>query len=117
MSLWNIFGGRGKEAEQESENAPPFGIGAVDMTTLDITYITHRLLGESVMYRTRRQTAGRRESSLRAVLFVSAARRQPQCLVCTCCGLTRRTHNQALRVERHDAGLRGAERSSRHRCV
>lgn len=46
MSLWNIFGGRGKEAEQENENVPPFGSGTVDMTTLDITYITHRLLGE-----------------------------------------------------------------------
>ena len=47
MSLWNIFGGRGKDAEQESENSSPFGTGTVDMTTLDITYITHRLLGES----------------------------------------------------------------------
>ena len=47
MSLWNIFGGRGKEdAEQENENTTPFGTGTVDMTTLDITYITHRLLGE-----------------------------------------------------------------------
>lgn len=46
MSLWNIFSGRGKEAEEENENAPPFGTGTVDMTTLDITYITHRLLGE-----------------------------------------------------------------------
>lgn len=71
MSLWNIFGGRGKEAEQ-NENAPPFGTGTVDMTTLDITYITHRLLGKS------KQTAGcqARESVL---LCVCVAAMQ-QCL-------------------------------------
>lgn len=47
MSLWNIFGGKGKEAQEERENEAPFDSGPVDMTTLDITYITHRLLGES----------------------------------------------------------------------
>lgn len=45
-SLWNIFGGKGKEVDHGSENVSPFGTGTVDMTTLDITYITHRLLGE-----------------------------------------------------------------------
>lgn len=45
MSLWNLFGKAQKESEEENDNASPVG-GTVDMTTLDITYITHRLLGE-----------------------------------------------------------------------
>lgn len=47
MSVWNFFGKGQKEAErEEDDNALPSGSKPVDMTTLDISYITHRLVGE-----------------------------------------------------------------------
>lgn len=46
-AMWNFFGKGYKEhAEEDEGNALSLGTGPVDMTTLDITYITHRLLGE-----------------------------------------------------------------------
>lgn len=47
MSVWNFFGKAHKEAEpEEDDNALASGSVPVDMTTLDISYITHRLVGE-----------------------------------------------------------------------
>lgn len=46
--MWGFFGAktRKEEEEEEEEVARRRGSnGLVDMTTLDITYITHRLLG------------------------------------------------------------------------
>lgn len=45
--MWSFFGGAKAQKESEEESSARSGPGgtAVDMTTLDITYITHRLLG------------------------------------------------------------------------
>lgn len=43
--MWNFFAAR-SQRDMEEEEAPSRHGAAVDMTTLDITYITHRLLGE-----------------------------------------------------------------------
>lgn len=44
--MW-FFGGAGNKANDESNvSQSPKQRGVVDMTSLDITYITHRLLGE-----------------------------------------------------------------------
>lgn len=43
--MWSFFAAR-SQRDMEEEEAPLRHGAAVDMTTLDITYITHRLLGE-----------------------------------------------------------------------
>lgn len=47
--MWGFFGGQQKSASKEIDVAneeSPLRTGVVDMTSLDITYITHRLVGE-----------------------------------------------------------------------
>ena len=51
--MW-FFGARSQQESGKYGTASRLGSDPVDMTTLDITYITHRLLGES----DRRHTSG-----------------------------------------------------------